>query len=291
MSAVKRFAASAQAHDVLQILKADGIVVIEGAAKTATLDSALQEIGPLADGQTFGLIGKSQTFAAELLMNGLFIDLTKRLLTDTCTIYYSDDRTVSTAEPQVSFTSALASKPGSSGWGLRRQDDCHHTIHPAKRETDFGIAYAATDITKDNGAIRAVIGSNMWKDTRDPTPADETEIELKKGDAILCLGSVFYGQKPNTTNEASMLLSAFTTPGWCRQEENQYLAIPYEIVKTLPKDVQRFVGYYVSLPYGGAVEHMEPLDFLAAEGDWTNKAWKGTRLAFSTSQQFVTTQE
>lgn len=185
MSSVKRFAASAQAHDVLQTLKADGIVVIEGAAKTATLDSALHEIGPLADGQTFGLIGKSRTFATALLMNDLFIDLTKRLLTDTCTVYYSDERTVSTAEPQVSFTSALFSKPRSSGWGLRRQDDCHHTIHPAKRETDFGIAYAATDITRDNGAIRAVIGSNMWKDTRDPTSADETLIELKKGDAVL----------------------------------------------------------------------------------------------------------
>jgi ectoine hydroxylase-related dioxygenase (phytanoyl-CoA dioxygenase family) len=185
MSSVKRFVASAQAHDVLQTLKADGIVVIEGAAKTATLDSALHEIGPLADGQTFGLIGKSRTFATDLLMNDLFIDLTKRLLTDTCTIYYSDERTVSTAEPQVSFTSALFSKPRSSGWGLRRQDDCHHTIHPAKRETDFGIAYAATDITRDNGAIRAVIGSNMWKDTRDPTSADETLIELKKGDAVL----------------------------------------------------------------------------------------------------------
>lgn len=86
---------------------------------------------------------------------------------------------------------------------------------------------------------------------------------------ICSLGSVFYGQKPNTTNEASLLLSAFTTPGWCRQEENQYLAVPYEIIKTLPKDIQRFLGYYVSLPYGGAVEHMEPLDFLAAEGDWT----------------------
>ncbi|KAJ4113818.1 hypothetical protein NW765_011425 [Fusarium oxysporum] len=118
MSTVKRFVASAQAHDVLQTLKADGIVVIEGAAKTATLDSALNEIGPLADGQTFGLIGKSRTFATELLMNDLFIDLTKRLLTDTCTIYYSDERTVSTAEPQVSFTSALFSKPRSSGWGF-----------------------------------------------------------------------------------------------------------------------------------------------------------------------------
>ncbi|KAF5536630.1 phytanoyl dioxygenase [Fusarium mexicanum] len=269
MSTVKKFPASAPAQDIFQMLKADGIVVIESAAKAEFLDASINELGSLTEGQNFGLVGKSRTFATELLMNDLFIDLTKRFLTDTCTIYYSDERTVSTAEPQVSFTSALVSPPGSAGWGLRRQDDCHHTVHPAKRETDFGIAYAATDITKYNGAIRAVIGSNMWKDSRDPTEKDETLIELNKGDAILCLGSVFYGQMPNTSNEISVLLNAFSTPGWCRQEENQYLAIPYEYVETLPKDVQRFLGYYVSLPYGGAVEHMEPLDFLAAKGDWT----------------------
>ncbi|KAH6896034.1 hypothetical protein B0T10DRAFT_558196 [Thelonectria olida] len=269
MSTVKKFPASAQAHDVLQILKADGVAIIEGAAKLEAIDASLSELGSLADGQNFGLAGKSKTFTNELLMNDLFIDLTKRLLTDTCTIYYSDDRTVSTAEPQVSFTSALVSKPGSSGWGLRRQDDCHHTVHPAKRETDFGIAYAATDITKANGAVRVVIGSNAWKETRDPTEKDEFLVELKKGDAILCLGSVFYGQTTNTSGETSVLLNAFATPGWCRQEENQYLAIPLEVTQTFSPATQRFLGYYVSRPYGGAVEHMEPLEFLAAKGDWT----------------------
>lgn len=183
---VKKFPATASAHDVLQILKADGVAIISAAAKPETLDASLGELAsPLADGYNFGLAGKSKTFTTELLMNDLFIDLTKRLLTDTCTIYYSDDRTVSTAEPQVSFTSALVSKPGSKGWGLRRQDDCHHTVHPAKRETDFGIAYAATDLKRASGAIRVVIGSNMWKDSRDPAGKDEFIIELNKGDAIL----------------------------------------------------------------------------------------------------------
>ncbi|KAG5758758.1 hypothetical protein H9Q72_013101 [Fusarium xylarioides] len=130
MSTVKRFPSTAQAQEIFQILKADGIVVIESAANTALLDATIGEIGSLTEGQNFGLM-------------------------------------------------------------------------------------------------------------------------------------------PNSSNEIGVLLTAFTSPGWCRQEENQYLAIPYEYVETLPKDVQRFLGYYVSLPYGGAVEHMEPLDFLAANGDWT----------------------
>lgn len=59
------------------------------------------------------------------------------------------------------------------------------------------------------------------------------------------------------------------TPGWCRQDENQYLAIPRDVVMSYPTDVQRLLGYYVSRPYGGFVEQMEPLDFLKANGDWS----------------------
>ena len=67
----------------------------------------------------------------------------------------------------------------------------------------------------------------------------------------------------------SVLLAAVATPGYRRQEENQYLAIPWEVVEKYPTAVQRFLGYYVSRPYGGAVEHMEPLDYLKVKGDWT----------------------
>jgi hypothetical protein len=36
-----------------------------------------------------------------------------------------------------------------------------------------------------------------------------------------------------------------------------------------PEEAQRFLGYYVSRPCSSAVEHMEPLDFLKANGDWS----------------------
>ncbi|KAH6685857.1 hypothetical protein F5X68DRAFT_191634 [Plectosphaerella plurivora] len=269
MAPIKRFSASAYPGDVFEALKGDGVAIVEAMAQSDIIDKAVSELGEIAVGCVYGLVGKSPTFAKKMLMNPLYMELTKRFLTDTCVIYYEKERTVSTAEPQVSMTTALAAHPGSSGWGLRRQDECHHTKHPAKRETDFGIAFAATDITKENGAIRVVVGSNRWNDIRDPTPEDETIIELRKGDALLCLGSVYYGVLPNKSTEPSLLLSAFSTPGWCRQEENQYLAVPLAASQDYPEAVQRFLGYYVSRPYGGAVEHMEPLDFLKAKGDWS----------------------
>ncbi|CRG89734.1 phytanoyl-CoA dioxygenase [Talaromyces islandicus] len=270
-ASVKRFSAIADPHLVHQSLKADGVVVIEGAATQETIDTALEEIGSTAmtQNQTFALAGKSATFATTLLMNALYIDLTKRILTDTCIIYYEQERTVSTSEPQVSQTCILSAQPGSSGWGLRRQDECHHISHPAKREADFGIAYAANDIMEENGAVRVVVGSNNWTDLRDPKVEEETHVQMRKGDAILWLGSTYYGRTPNVTSQPSVLLTAVATAGFRRQEENQYLAIPWETVENYPTEVQRFLGYYVSRPYGGAVEHMEPLDYLKVKGDWS----------------------
>jgi ectoine hydroxylase-related dioxygenase (phytanoyl-CoA dioxygenase family) len=186
-SAIQQFAPDAYAGDVLEALKGDGVAIIKGAAMVNTIHKVLIEVGTLENGSStlYGLAGKSSTFATELLMQPLYMELTKRLLTDTCVVYYERDRTVSTAEPQVSVTMAHVAQPGSPGWGLRRRDECHHTKHPAKRETDFGIIYAANDIDTHDGAIRVVVGSNRWDDTRCPTDEDETIIQLKKGDALL----------------------------------------------------------------------------------------------------------
>ncbi|KAJ5093594.1 hypothetical protein N7456_009455 [Penicillium angulare] len=266
---VKHFSAVADPHLVHQYLKADGVVIVEGATTLESIDEVLEEVGTVPGGQSFALAAKSPTFATQLMMNPLYIDLTNRILADACIIYYEQERTVSISDPQVSQTSILSAQPNSSPWGVRRQDECHHISHPAKREAQLGIMYAANDITKEIGAVRVIIGSNNWTDKRDPSPKDEYLAELRKGDALIWLGSTYFGRAENTTNESSVLLSATATAGYRRQEENQYIAVPWEIVEKYPTAVQRFLGYYVSRPYGGSVEHMEPLDFMKVKGDWS----------------------
>ncbi|RAH67279.1 uncharacterized protein BO66DRAFT_413664 [Aspergillus aculeatinus CBS 121060] len=250
-AAVKHFlAAAADPHIIHQYLKADGVVIVEGATTRETIDAVLEEVGTVPDGQTFALVAKSVAFATQLLMNPLYLDLSNRILTDACIIYYEQERSVSISEPQVSQTSILSAQPNSLPWGLRRQDECHHISHPAKREAQSGIMYAAHDLTRDNGA-------------------DEYLVELRKGDALLWLGSTYFGRAANATDQDTVLLSATATAGYRRQEENQYLAVPWEVVERYPASVQRFLGYAVSRPYGGSVEHMEPLDFMKVKGDWS----------------------
>jgi hypothetical protein len=51
--------------------------------------------------------------------------------------------------------------------------------------------------------------------------------------------------------------------GWLRQEENQYLACPPEIARTLPEGLLRLMGYQRGSYSIGYVDNMrEPLDWL-----------------------------
>ena len=61
------------------------------------------------------------------------------------------------------------------------------------------------------------------------------------------LSSCYHGGSANTTqDEERLIFSCFMTRGWLRQEENQYLAVPLEVAKTLPLRIQRLMGYAIS---------------------------------------------
>ena len=58
--------------------------------------------------------------------------------------------------------------------------------------------------------------------------------------------------------------------GWLRTEENQYLATPLDVARTLPREAQELLGYAVhdALAVGGgylgAVEVQDPVELMAA---------------------------
>ena len=48
------------------------------------------------------------------------------------------------------------------------------------------------------------------------------------------------------------------TKGYLRQEENQYLAIPRDVVLKMPVHIQQLMGYKLSQPFCGWVESDDP---------------------------------
>ena len=53
--------------------------------------------------------------------------------------------------------------------------------------------------------------------------------------------------------------------GWLRQAENQYLAVPPDIARALPEELQRLLGYFVHEPNLGSVEGQDPIRMLKEE--------------------------
>lgn len=80
------------------------------------------------------------------------------------------------------------------------------------------------------------------------------------------LASAFHGGGSNTTeDEHRLVFSTFAVRGYLRQEENQFLAVPAEVVRSYDRDVQEFMGYCMSEPACGYVEQMDPIYHLRPE--------------------------
>jgi ectoine hydroxylase-related dioxygenase (phytanoyl-CoA dioxygenase family) len=181
-----------------------------------------------------------------------------------------DKNEVSVSGPQLNNTIVFSINQGARDQGLHRDDAIHHICHPAVAEhemgRDAGIGFfiGGSKTTKQNGATRFIPGSHLWDYSEGPAREDQTfYAELAPGDGFMILSGCFHGGSANTTkDEERLVFSTFSTRGWMRQEENQYLANEIEKIKELPKWLQERVGYGISRPFLGWVDLKNPMQTL-----------------------------
>jgi ectoine hydroxylase-related dioxygenase (phytanoyl-CoA dioxygenase family) len=135
---------------------------------------------------------------------------------------------------------------------------------PRGFEAEVATMWAVTDFTEEMGATRMVVGSHRWEDDPDDVdPALSAPAVMSKGSVLLYTGSIFHGGGANTTQTSRIGMNIGYSLGWLRQEENQYLACPPEIARTLPEGLLRLMGYQRGSYSIGYVDNMrEPLDWL-----------------------------
>lgn len=126
----------------------------------------------------------------------------------------------------------------------------------------MGLFVADTATTRLNGATRFIPGSHLWDYAILPDESLAVQPELAPGDAVLMLSGLFHGGSRNGSEEARVVWAAFTTRGWIRQEENQYLCNDVEAIKRLPLWLQMFCGWSISKPFMGWVELDNPIKVL-----------------------------
>ena len=121
---------------------------------------------------------------------------------------------------------------------------------PAWPECVLAVNWAGTDFTLDNGATQLVPGSHRWPKERRAEAHEVAQAVMPKGSAVFWLGKTLHGLGASRDDAPRTGLLFTFVVNWLTQEENQYLAVPPEIARTLPERAQQLLGYRSSPTLG-----------------------------------------
>ncbi len=154
----------------------------------------------------------------------------------------------------VSSLSSIAIDPGEVAQPIHADDQLIPLPkpHPA---IVCNTMWALTDFTADNGATRIVPGSHR----ADRSPAfgrsyESIPAEMPAGSVLVWHGSLWHGGGANRTSRRRVGIAMNYCAGFLRQQENQQLGIPREMVREFSPRLQELVGYGL---YNGLIGHID----------------------------------
>jgi ectoine hydroxylase-related dioxygenase (phytanoyl-CoA dioxygenase family) len=165
---------------------------------------------------------------------------------------------------QLHLTQVIAIGPGEPAQVIHRDQWAFDFFSfPRGYDVQCNTIWALTDFTERNGATRVIPGSNLFDDGLQFVEADTIPAEMRRGSVLLYTGSLYHGGGANRSDAVRAGINITYNRSWLRQEENQYLAVPHEIARTLPDDLLRLIGYARGAYALGYVDDLrDPLEVL-----------------------------
>jgi ectoine hydroxylase-related dioxygenase (phytanoyl-CoA dioxygenase family) len=252
---LSRLRASDSIDAIEQALKDDGGVIVEGfltAEVVARIKAEVAEARAGADPkmrywnpalQFFygdktrhvnGVAAHSRTFATEVMIHPVYLAICDRVLLPSCARY------------QLNLGHLIDRGPGATNQLLHRDEVVWSHFPKPHAEIQLASMIALDDFRVENGATRLVPGSHRWPRGRQPEPHEIVDAVMPAGSAVIYLGSTIHGAGGNSTqSDWRPGLHISYTLGWLRTEENNYLAVPPDVARTLPRKAQEILGYAV----------------------------------------------
>jgi ectoine hydroxylase-related dioxygenase (phytanoyl-CoA dioxygenase family) len=153
--------------------------------------------------------------------------------------------------------------PGEVAQVLHRDDDVYPLPRPHP-DVVVNTMWPLDDFTLENGATRFVPGSHRWEPGRVPTEEETTAAVMPAGSVLIYVGNLIHGGGANTTDRPRLGVILEYAASWLRPQENHVLAVPQEVVRTLPERLQELLGYNIHPPFLGYVDGRHPRRVLSS---------------------------
>lgn len=256
---IQRFKRTDPNEAIAAAIVQDGAAIIDELVPPSTMDRLEQEVAPWLGRVPFGagtsagmrtrrlggLVARSAA-ARELIMHPAVLEIVRRVVHLPTTI-------------QLHLTQLMALDPGEQGQPIHRdQQGLDLFTFPPGYEVLCNALWAVTEFTERNGATRIIPGSHRLADNLNEgfREEDTDGAAMVRGSCLLYTGSVYHGAGANRSDATRTGMRILYSAGWLRQEENQFLAVPLEIAKTLDPALLRLMGYQRGAYGLGYVEDM-----------------------------------
>jgi ectoine hydroxylase-related dioxygenase (phytanoyl-CoA dioxygenase family) len=175
----------------------------------------------------------------------------------------------------ISSLSSIAIAPGEIAQPIHADDQLQPIAKPHP-PTVCNSMWALTDFTEANGATRIVPGSHLL-DHSPPygEPQESIPAEMAAGSVLVWPGSLWHGGGANSTDSTRIGIAMNYCAGWIRQQENQQLGLPVDLVKTFSPRLRDLCGYGIYHGLIGHIDKRSPADVLFGDQPAKN-LWDST---------------
>ncbi len=116
--------------------------------------------------------------------------------------------------------------------------------------------------TEGNGATRVVPGSHRWAEQPSPPYPQSIPVEMAPGDALIWNGSLWHTAGANRSTGPRPALTVNYCAGFLRQQVNQQLSTPRELVRRFDPRLRELIGYGLFAGKMGRIDWRAPADYL-----------------------------
>jgi len=241
---VEHLPSSAAPEQIAEVIARDGCAVVDRVASPEQLAKFASEVEPYERANAAGsddfagrrtkrtgaLIARSAT-TRDFVTHPLVLGTIARVLGHA-------------TGHQLHLTQLISIGPGEPMQQIHRDQWAFDFFpFPSGYEVQCNTIWAVTDFSAENGATRVIPGSHRYADKLKFVEEQTEPAEMVAGSVLFYTGALYHGGGANRSQEIRRGLNLTYNLAWLRQEENQYLACPLEIARTLPEPLLRLMGY------------------------------------------------